>query len=187
MAAHTAVAEQPAINATITVHTERAPVNRCDPRETFGGGIDGHGAGVVQKVFTRDNIAAMKSTGLAMATYRLRTELGVQAWHWNPNGRWSDAPRAQGYWTSYDTSAAPILLTHGYRLPRRGTTDEGDDRYYSRLDDGDTATFWKSNPYLDQRYTGTVDSLLPQWVIVDLGKPVPVSYTHLTLPTILRV
>lgn len=164
-----------AANATITVHTERSPVNRFDPRETFGGGIDGHGTGVVQKVFTRDNIAAMKTTGLAMATYRLRTELGVQAWHWNPRGTWSDAAHAQGYWTSHDTSTAPILLTHGYRLPRRGTTDEWDDRYYSRLVDGDSATFWKSNPYLDQRYTGTVDSLLPQWVIIDLGKPVPVD------------
>jgi len=162
-------------DAVVTVHTGQPPVNRFDPRSTFGGGIDGHGKGVVAEVFTPANIAAMQSAGLSMTTYRLRTELGVRAWHWNPRGRWSDAARQQGYWTSDDRSAAPILLTHGYRLPRRGTTDEMDDGAYSRLDDGDTSTFWKSNPYLARRFTGTADSLLPQWVIVDLGHPAPVN------------
>lgn len=173
--ARAAHAQATVVGALVTVHTERPPVNRFDPRTTFGGGLDGHGTGVVAMVYTPENVAAMKTAGLSMATYRLRTELGVQAWHWNPRGTWSDAARQQGYWTSDAHSAAPILLTHGYRLPRRGTTDETDDRGYSRLDDGDTATFWKSNPYLDQRYTGTVDSLLPQWVIVDLGHSLAVN------------
>ncbi len=170
-----AAAQPPVRNATIDIRDDWAPVNRFDPRSTFGAGIDGHGAGVVAKVFTRDNIAAMKSVGFSMATYRLRTELGVQAWHWNPRGRWSDSAHARGYWTSDDHSSKPILLTHGYRLPRRGNTDEGEDAAYSRLDDGDTATFWKSNPYLDHRFTETADSLLPQWVIVDLGALRPVN------------
>ena len=173
-----AVAQSSIVDARVTVHTERAPVNRFDPRATFGGGLDGHGKGVVADVYTRANITAMKTTGLAMATYRLRTELGVRAWHWNPRGRWSDARRAQGYWTSDDNSPQSIQLSYGYRLPRRGTTDETDDSGFSRLDDGDTATFWKSNPYLDQRFTATNDSLLPQWVIVDLGRPVPVNAIH---------
>jgi hypothetical protein len=151
-------AQSPVVDAHVTVHTDQV-VNRFDPRTTFGGGIDGHGTGVVARVFTRDNIAAMKTAGLTMASYRLRTELGVQAWHWNPNGQWSDAAHQRGYWASFDTSRAPILLSHGYRLPRRGTTDESDDRGYSRLDDGDTASFWKSNPYLDHRFTHTPDSL----------------------------
>ena len=170
-----ASAQSAVVDATITVHTERPPVNRFDPRTTFGGGIDGHGKGVVADVFTRENIAAMKTVGLTMATYRLRTELGVRAWHWNPRGRWSDSAHAQGYWTSDDRASAPILLSYGYRLPRRGTTDENDDSAFSRLDDGDTATFWKTNPYLDRRYTDTADSLLPQWVIVDLGRSTPVN------------
>jgi len=175
MAPSQAVSQAPIVDAIVTVHTERAPVNRFDPRTTFGGGIDGHGRGAVAEVFTPANIAAMKSTGLSMATYRLRTELGVRAWHWNPRGRWSDAAHQRGYWTSDDRALAPILLTHGYRLPRRGTTDENDDAAWSRLDDGDTTTFWKSNPYLDRHFTGTADSLLPQWVIVDLGRPTPVN------------
>jgi len=168
-------AQPPAVDAVVTVHADRPPVNRFDPLSTFGAGLDGHGSGAVERVFTPSNIAAMKTVGVAVATYRLRTELGVRAWHWNPRGRWSDAARERGYWTSNDTSTAAILLTHGYRLPRRGTTDENDVSCYSRLDDGDTATFWKSNPYLDHRFTGTADSLLPQWVIVDLGRPLPVN------------
>jgi hypothetical protein len=174
-AAAAAAAQRPVRNATVDIRDDWAPVNRFDPRSTFGAGIDGHGAGVVAKIFTRDNIAAMKSVGFSMATYRLRTELGVQAWHWNPRGRWSDSAHTRGYWTSDDHSSEPILLTHGYRLPRRGNTDEGENAAYSRLDDGDTATFWKSNPYLDHRFTGTADSLLPQWVIVDLGALKPVN------------
>ena len=168
-------ATAPIADAVVTVHTERTAVNRFDPRSTFGGGLDGHGKGVVPLVFTRANIAAMQTVGVAMATVRLRTELGVQSWHWNPRGRWSDAAHQRGYWLSDDSSTAPILLTHGYRLPRRGTTDEIDNAGFSRLDDGDTVSFWKSNPYLDHRFTGTADSLLPQWVIVDLGRPLPVD------------
>ncbi len=169
-----AAAQLPVVDATVTVYTNRV-VNRFDPRTTFGGGVDGHGKGVVADVFTPENIAAMQSVGLTMATYRLRTELGVRAWHWNPRGRWSDSVRTQGYWTSDDSSPEPILLSFGYRLPRRGTTDENDETAFSRLDDGDTTTFWKSNPYLDRRFTGTIDSLLPQWVIVDLGRATPVN------------
>ena len=168
-------ASAPITDALVTVHTNRPAVNRFDPRSTFGGGLDGHGKGVVPLVFTNANIAAMKTVGVAMATVRLRTELGVQSWHWNPRGRWSDAAHQRGYWLSDDSSTAPILLTHGYRLPRRGTTDEIDNAGFSRLDDGDTVSFWKSNPYLDHRFTGTADSLLPQWVIVDLGRPLPVD------------
>ncbi len=40
---------------------------------------------------------------------------------------------------------------------------------YSRLTDGDPATYWKSNPYLTQRFTGEADALHPQWVILDLA------------------
>ncbi|HEV2642350.1 MAG TPA: discoidin domain-containing protein, partial [Candidatus Elarobacter sp.] len=39
---------------------------------------------------------------------------------------------------------------------------------YSRVVDGDTRTFWKSNPYLDRRFTGEPDDRHPQWLLVDL-------------------
>lgn len=82
----------------------------------------------------------------------------------------------QGYWTSSDSANQSILISHGYRLPRRGNTfDQGRNDGYSRLTDGDETTFWKSNPYLDQYYTRESAALHPQWVVVDLGKPRPVN------------
>ena len=169
-------AQTPVRDATITVHTERPPVNTFDPLTTFGAGLDGHSRGVIALVYTAPNIKAMRSAGFTMATYRLRTELGMEAWHWNARGRWSDSAHRRGYWTSDDSSSEPIRIAHGYRLPRRGNTlDQADNTGYSRLDDGDTASFWKSDPYLDHRFTGRPDSVLPQWVLVDLGRPTPVS------------
>jgi hypothetical protein len=46
---------------------------------------------------------------------------------------------------------------------------------YSRLTDGDLNSYWKSNPYLTQPYTGEDDSLHPQWVFVDLAAPRPLN------------
>ncbi|WP_297512882.1 discoidin domain-containing protein [uncultured Caulobacter sp.] len=158
------------------------PANVFRPDEAFGGGLDGMGRGEVKATYTPRNIAAMKAVGLPRVTYRLRTELGVEAWHWNPKGRWSDPARAQGYWTSDDRPGAPILLSHGYDLPRRGMTkDNANNSGYSRLDDGDPATFWKSNPYLDSRYTHA--PARPQWLAVELGGRQAIDAARLTWAT----
>ncbi len=163
-------------DATITISSDRPPINTFDARETFGAGLDGHAKGAIKQIYTAANIRAMSNAGFSLATLRLRTELGIEAWHWNPSGRWSDSVHRRGYWTSDDSSATPISLAHGYRLPRRGNSiDQADNTGYSRLDDGDTASFWKSNPYLDHRFTGLPDSTYPQWVIVDLGRALPVN------------
>jgi hypothetical protein len=166
-----AVAQQHPRDATITIHTDRPAVATFDPRETFGAGLDGHAKGAIKQIYTAANIRAMSNVGFSLATLRLRTELGIEAWHWNPRGRWSDSAHHRGYWTSDDSSAEPLLLAHGYRLPRRGNSiDQADNTGYSRLDDGDTSTFWKSDPYLDHRFTGLPDSTYPQWAIIDLGR-----------------
>ena len=122
------------------------------------------------------NVKRMLSAGLQPVSYRLRTELAVDAWHWNPKGRWSDPARHEGYWVSDARSEKPILLSYGYHLPRRGDTlDEANNDGYSRLDDGDFSTFWKSNPYLDACFTGEDNRLHPQWVVIDFGSPVPID------------
>jgi hypothetical protein len=110
----------------------------------------------------------------------LRTELAGDAWHWNPQGNWSNAENKQGYWVSDSKSAAPISHSYGYKLPRRGNTiDQADDDGFSRLDDGDVHSFWKSNPYLDREFTRESSSLHPQWIVVEFDRPEPINAVRL--------
>jgi F5/8 type C domain-containing protein len=161
--------------ATISIDISH-PVNRFTPSHALGAGIDGHEKGTNDLQLTRENINAMLAAGFKSLTYRLRTELGGDVWHWNPNGSWSDPQTHQGYWTSASMPGKQISLSYGYRLPRRGNTvDQAENNGYSRIDDGDTQTFWKSNPYLDSHFSGEENSLHPQWVVIEFGKAVPIN------------
>src|SRR5213075_1763903 len=160
--------------ATVTVDTSR-PVNRFTPSHALGAAIDGHEKGINDLQLKPANIKAMLSAGLGPLTYRLRTELGMAVWHWNPQGRWSGRNQQEGYWVSDSNVGAPILLSHGYSLPRRGNTiDQAANNGYSRIDDGDSGSFWKSNPYLDAHYTGEDNDLHPQWIVIEFPQPVPI-------------
>jgi hypothetical protein len=174
--------------AQVTVSLSPA-IRTFDPARVLGAALDGHPEGTTAHLLTPGNVRAMLGAGLGPLTYRLRTELAVEAWHWNPSGRWSDSARREGYWVSNDRLGAPIGASFGYRLPRRGDThDQANDDGYSRIDDGDTTTFWKSNPYLDPRLGAA--GALPQWIYIDFqthrsigaariawGAPYPRRYT----------
>jgi hypothetical protein len=160
-------AEMP-FRVTATVDATHA-VNKFVPRESLGAGVDGHERGECEQMFSAKNIDAMLSAGLGPLSYRLRTELAGEVWHWNPRGSWSDPEHEYGYWTSSADIAEPIRVSYGYRLPRRGNTiDQANDDGYSRITDGDETSFWKSNPYLDPYFTGEADDR--QWVVIDLKR-----------------
>src|SRR6266581_9722334 len=155
--------------AVVAVVAAEQPVNKCVPIQALGGGIDGHEKGECARMLSDKNIAEMLSAGLGPLTYRLRTELAGEVWHWNPRGTWSDASHHCGYWTSDDSVADPIVVSYGYRLPRRGNTiDQANDDGFSRIADGDEDSFWKSNPYIDSHFTGESEDAHPQWVVIDL-------------------
>jgi hypothetical protein len=168
----------------VTVQAGR-PVNSINPIQALGAGIDGHEKDECARMFTDKNIEQMLSAGIGPLTYRLRTELAGDVWHWNPRGTWSDPVHQCGYWTSDDSLGEPINVSYGYRLPRRGNTiDQANDDGYSRIADGDEESFWKSNPYLDSHFTGESDDAHPQWVVIDLGttKPVDSIRIHWSAP-----
>jgi hypothetical protein len=162
----------PAYGQTIHVDASQ-PTNTMRPTEALGAGIDRLAYGAADKLYVPDTIEKVLSAGWQTITYRQNTELHMEAWHWNPNGTWSD-PAGKGYFVGSATPASePIRHSYGYPLPHRGVTrDDGTDTVgYSRLTDGDPNSYWKSNPYLAETFTHESDSLHPQWVILDLAKP----------------
>jgi hypothetical protein len=154
------------------VRVDTAPehiVNRIAPSQALGGGVDRISVQAIDKTMTPEVLKQTAPTGWGPMTYRQNTDLSVEAWHWNPKGTWSDA-RGRGYFTGSSQLGEPISYSFGYSLPRRGSTrnDGTGDSGYSMLTDGDLNTFWKSNPYLSERYTGEDDALHPQWIVIDL-------------------
>jgi hypothetical protein len=162
-----------------TIRIDATPThatNSIVPARALGAGIDRLPPGATDKTFVEPTIKQVLASGWQTISYRQNTELHIEAWHWNPQGTWSDS-EGKGYFTG---SAAPsefIRHSYAYPLPHRGVThDDGTDFVgYSRLTDGDLNSYWKSNPYLTQPFTGEDDSLHPQWIMVDLAAPRPLN------------
>ncbi len=162
-----------------TIDVDMTPshaVNQFVPSETLGAGIDRVATKGIEPQLRQPALGKTMAAGWQTVSYRQNTELLVEAWHWNPEGTWSD-PKGQGYFTGSTSLGQPISYSYGYSLPRRGFTrnDGSGNAGYSRLTDGDENSFWKSNPYLTKRYTGEPDSAHPQWVILDLSQAVKVD------------
>src|SRR5579863_2160978 len=148
--------------AAQTVQVDATPshvVNRFSPLYALGSTVDRVPSNATDMFFRPDQIKQVLSAGWGVISYRQNTDLFVQAWHWNPKGTWSD-PAGKGYFTG-DASPTKELIRHsyGYSLRRRGFTRNGGSEFdgYSRLDDGDLNSYWKSNPYLSKEFTGEDD------------------------------
>jgi len=147
-------------------------VNRFRPLYALGSTVDRVPSNATDIFFRADQIKKVLAAGWGTISYRQNTDLFVQAWHWNPNGSWSD-PTGRGYFTGESTPTSEMIRhSYGYSLPHRGFTRNGGTEFdgFSRLDDGDTRTYWKSNPYLTKEFTGEDDELHPQWVVIALDK-----------------
>ena len=158
-------------------------VNSFSPFRALGGAIDRLRGGNTrvenekhtERVLTDPVLKELLGAGWQTVTYRQNTELMIEAWHWNARGTWSNAAKQEGYFTgSAEPTSEKIQHSWAYPLPHRGAT-LGDGNGWSRLTDGDLKSYWKSNPYLTEAYTGESDSLHPQWVMIDLGAKVDVN------------
>jgi F5/8 type C domain len=157
-----------------TIHVDVTPAHAVsfDPDKAMGTSLDILQAKEFEKVFSEATIKAGLSAGWGPISYRQNTELTYAAWHWNPNGTWSDEKNKSGYFVGSAEPKDFLRESFGYSLPHRGTTrsDAGQNEY-SRMTDGDPATYWKSNPYLAAKFTGEPDSAHPQWVVIEFGLP----------------
>lgn len=156
---------------TVTVDTTRV-ANTFRPQYALGSTVDRVPANASDTFFRPDQIRQILSAGWGVISYRQNTDLFVQAWHWNPKGKWSD-PAGKGYFVGdSNPTKEQIRHSYGYSLPHRGFTRNGGTEFdgFSRLDDGNLDTYWKSNPYLTKEFTAEDDSLHPQWVVISLEK-----------------
>jgi hypothetical protein len=161
-----------------TVRVDLTPAHAIafDPDLALGTSMDILQANHFDAVYSDPVLKESLSAGWGPITYRLNTELTIADWHWNPNGTWSDPAQQSGYFTGSAELRDPIRQSFGYSLTHRGNTrsDASADKY-SRLTDGDPATYWKSNPYLTKKFTGEDDALHPQWIVVEFDTPEDIS------------
>jgi hypothetical protein len=158
-----------------TVRVDATPThvaNKFSPLYALGSTVDRVPSNATDTFFRPDQIKQILSAGWGVISYRQNTDLFVQAWHWNPKGTWSD-PAGQGYFVG-DAEPTKEMIRHsyGYSLPHRGFTRNNGTEFdgFSRLDDGDLNSYWKSNPYLTKAFTGEDDSVHPQWVVIGFEK-----------------
>src|SRR5262245_46185639 len=77
--------------ATIRIDvTPGHALNSFDPDRALGSSIDVLSRTGIDKVYTPHIIQEALSAGWGPITYRNNTELRMAAWHWTPNGTWSD-------------------------------------------------------------------------------------------------
>src|SRR5262249_54792493 len=109
-----------AIAQTVIVASAHV-VNTFSPPHALGAAIDRLRTGTPDHLLTDPMLHEILGAGWGTVTYRQNTELMVEAWHWNPNGKWSNPEKQEGYFVG---NAEPTneLIRHSWAapLPHRG-------------------------------------------------------------------
>ena len=87
-------------------------VNKFSPLYALGSTVDRVPSNATDVFFRRDQIQKVLSAGWGVISYRQNTDLFVQAWHWNPKGKWSD-PCGKGYFVG-DATPTKEMIRHSY-------------------------------------------------------------------------
>ena len=95
-----------------TIRVDATPshsTNSIVPAQALGAGIDRLPPGATDKTFIEPTIKQVLSSGWQTISYRQNTELHIEAWHWNPQGTWSD-PTGKGYFTGTQRWVSPSAI-----------------------------------------------------------------------------
>src|SRR5256885_4915072 len=155
-------------------------VNRFSPLYALGSTVDRVPSNATDVFFRPDQIAQIQQAGWGVISYRQNTDLFVQAWHWNPKGKWSD-PSSQGYFVGDPTPTREMIRhSYGYSLPHRGFTRNGGTEIdpFSRLGLGPLHTFWENNSLLPTQFHRQCQLWQPQTVEGSLQKTGPRETTR---------
>ena len=166
-----------------TVHVDATPSHAVafDPDKAMGTSMDILQAREFDAVYSEPIVKAGLSAGWGPMTYRQNTELTYSAWHWNPNGTWSDEKNKSGYFVGSAEPKDFLRKSFGYHIAHRGTTrSNSGQNEYSRMTDGDEKSYWKSNPYLAEKFTGAPDATHPQWVVIEFALPQEIDAIQIT-------
>src|SRR5580693_6755602 len=104
---------------TVTVDTAHV-ANTFSPVRSLGAAIDRLHTGTPEHLLTDPLLHEILGAGWQTVTYRQNTELMVEAWHWNPNGAWSNAKQQEGYFVGNAEPVGEIRHSWAAPLPHRG-------------------------------------------------------------------
>ena len=118
-AGQTQTATQAATSAAQTASTEPLAmvrvdvtpghvINSFDFDSVLGSSIDVLSRRDIDRVYTPHILQESLSAGWGPITYRNNTELRMAAWHWTPNGTWSDPAHQSGYFAGSTDLQEPI-------------------------------------------------------------------------------
>ena len=82
---------------TVHVDVSAGKAIMFDPDKAMGTSMDILSSKDLDAVYSEPIVKAGLSAGWGPISYRQNTELAYAAWHWNPDGKWSDEKHKNGY------------------------------------------------------------------------------------------